>query len=160
VSKASAVAAGFAVLLLTPLLAFMAMGDPPPANEPSPTAVADIPAELLGAYRAAAAACAVPWEVLAAVGKVASDHGRSPTPGFPDRAGPMGLLPAVWAAGQGDAPQPADAIRASAAFLCARGATDPDRLPTALAALDPAADVARILAIAQSYRTPTNSVGP
>jgi hypothetical protein len=154
-SKAApAVAAGFA-LLLTPLLAFMAMGDPPPAREPSAAAVAEIPPDLLGAYRAAAAACAVPWEVLAAVGKVASDHGRSPNPVIPDAAGPMGLLPAVWAAaGQGDVSQPADAIRATAAFLCGQGATDPNRLPAALAALDPTADVTRILAIADSYRTP------
>ena len=152
---ALAAAAGFA-LLLTPLLAFMAMGDPPPAREPSPAAVADIPPELLAAYRSAAAACAVPWEVLAAVGKVASDHGRSPTPGIPGGpAGPMGLLPAVWAAvGQGDVSQPPDAIRATAVFLCGQGATDPQRLPAALAALDPTADVARILAIAESYRTP------
>jgi hypothetical protein len=155
VSKAAAGVAAGCALLLTPLLAFMAMGDPPPAHEASPAAVADIPPEILAAYRAAGAACAVPWEVLAAVGKLASDHRRSATPAVPGGAGPMGLLPAVWgAAGQGDVAQPADAIQATATFLCGQAATDPQRLPAALAALDPTADVARILAIADSYRTP------
>ena len=51
---------------------------------PSPTAVADIPAPLLPAYQQAAASCpGLPWPVLAAIGKVESDHGRSrgATPG-------------------------------------------------------------------------------
>jgi hypothetical protein len=142
VSKAAGVVVvTLAVVVLTPLMAFMAMGDPPPARQPSPAAVADIPPDLLAAYRAASQPCAVPWEVLAAVGKVASDHGRAPNP-----AGLMGPLPPAVAAGG------ADPVRATAAFLCDQGATDPARLPAALAALNPAADVTQLLAIADSYR--------
>lgn len=51
---------------------------------PSPTAVADIPGPLLAAYQQAAANCpGLPWTVLAAIGKVETDHGRAggATPG-------------------------------------------------------------------------------
>ena len=51
---------------------------------PRPTAVADIPAPLLAAYQQAAASCpGLPWPVLAAIGKVETDHGRGggATPG-------------------------------------------------------------------------------
>ncbi len=45
---------------------------------PSAGAVADIPAPLLAAYRKAGQTCpGLPWSVLAAIGKVESDHGRS-----------------------------------------------------------------------------------
>ncbi len=45
---------------------------------PSALAVADIPAPLLRAYAASAATCpGLSWEVLAAVAKVESDHGRA-----------------------------------------------------------------------------------
>lgn len=142
-------AAALLVLLLTPLVAFMAMGEPAPPAEPGPAALGDIPPDLLAVYRAAASRCALPWEVLAAWGKVASEGSASAD----GRVGPMGLLPAVWAAyGQGDVNHPADAIGAAAGFLCDQGATDPARLPVALAGLDP--DVARILALARIYRTP------
>lgn len=44
---------------------------------PSHTAVADIPGTLIGSYQQAAAGCpGLPWPVLAAIGKVESDHGR------------------------------------------------------------------------------------
>lgn len=137
-----AVVVGLSVVVLTPFMAFMAMGDPPPAREPSQAALADIPPDLLSAYRTAAAACALPWEVLAAVGKVASDHGRIPGP-----TGLMGALPYL-VAGE------TDPVRATAAFLCGRGATDPARVPAALAAFSPVIDVTPLLAIADSYRNP------
>jgi membrane-bound lytic murein transglycosylase B len=41
----------------------------------------DIPAEYMRAYRAAGAAESVSWRLLAAVGKLESDHGRSRLPG-------------------------------------------------------------------------------
>ncbi|MGH9282900.1 MAG: hypothetical protein ACRD0S_08180, partial [Acidimicrobiales bacterium] len=45
---------------------------------PSAAAVADIPDALLAAYRGAAASCpGLPGSVLAAIGKVETDHGRS-----------------------------------------------------------------------------------
>lgn len=51
---------------------------------PSHTALADIPGTLLGSYQQAAASCpGLRWPVLAAIGKVESDHGRGrgATPG-------------------------------------------------------------------------------
>ncbi len=47
------------------------------AGGPSAGALADIPARLLVAYQAAARSCpGLPWDVLAAIGKVETDHGR------------------------------------------------------------------------------------
>jgi hypothetical protein len=46
------------------------------------TALGDIPASDLSLYEAAAATCpGLPWTVLAGIGKVESDHGRSVLPG-------------------------------------------------------------------------------
>lgn len=137
-----------AVVILTPLMAFMAMGDPPPARAPGPAAVADIPPDLLAAYRAAAEACALPWEVLAAVGKVASDHGRAPNPAV--LMGPLPLSPAAAA----------DPVKAAAAFLCGQGATDPARLAAALTALNPALDVGQTLAVGDAYRAGAATAPP
>src|SRR4029453_16427480 len=55
----------------------------PTAGQPAPSqaAVADIPASYLRLYRTAGARYRTPWPVLAAIGKVESDHGRSPLPG-------------------------------------------------------------------------------
>lgn len=47
-------------------------------SAPSPVALAEIPGPLLAAYQRAAAGCdGLPWEVLAAVGKIESGHGTS-----------------------------------------------------------------------------------
>jgi hypothetical protein len=152
VSSATRLAAGaLAVVVLTPLLAFMASGSPPPPVPASITATADIPQELLPVYQEAAAACALPWQVLAAVAKVASDHGRATPAG-----GLMGPLPPLAQ----PAPDPAPAVRSAAAQLCAAGATDPARLPAALAALNPGLDVARVLAVADSYRADRPATPP
>ena len=137
------VVATLAVVVLTPLMAFVAMGDPPPPTDPAPAALADIPTDLLAAYQSAASTCALPWEVLAAVGKVASDHGR-----LPGLAGLMGPLPLPAATGE------ADPVRAAAGFLCGQGATDPAGLPAALDALNSALDVTQLLTIAEGYRNP------
>jgi hypothetical protein len=53
------------------------------AGQPSPTraATADIPAGYLRLYQTAGARYRVPWPVLAAIGKVESDHGRVHLPG-------------------------------------------------------------------------------
>src|SRR5512134_2971273 len=45
--------------------------------EPSPLALEDIPADFLGAYERAATGYGIDWAVLAAIGKVECDHGRS-----------------------------------------------------------------------------------
>jgi hypothetical protein len=116
-------------------------------NEPSTAAVADIPAAYLTLYRAAGARYALDWAILAAIGKVETDHGRSTLPGvrsgvncagaarpmqFGIGAGDRGCGDAgdAWAAygvdGDGDGDRdvcdPADAIPAAARYLRASGA--------------------------------------
>jgi cell wall-associated NlpC family hydrolase len=104
----------------------------PPDATVSTVALTDIPAELLPLYQQSAASCpGLPWPVLAAVGKVESDHNRPPGQVSSVGAqGPMQFLPATWAQygrdgngdGQADPFDPADAIPAAADYLCAHGA--------------------------------------
>ncbi|RAG80283.1 hypothetical protein DN069_38995, partial [Streptacidiphilus pinicola] len=62
-------------------------------------AVADIPAVMLTLYQQAAATCTLPWTVLAAIGKVESDHGRARDEVSSAGAlGPMQFEPATFAA--------------------------------------------------------------
>jgi len=80
-----------AVTLLVPILiaaglsnAFSAMFGSA-GSQPSPTALADIPADYLALYQRAATECpGLDWSVLAAIGKIESDHGRSTLPGIAD----------------------------------------------------------------------------
>lgn len=114
---------------------------------PSEEALVDIPAHLLAIYQEAAeGSCNMAWQVLAAVGKVESDHGRSTAPGVrsgTNRAGAMGpmqFLTGTWAAygrdgdgdGRADVYNPIDAIWGAANYLCANGAGDPGRLRDAI----------------------------
>ena len=73
----AAFAAGTGLMIGTPLFVVTAAaGDTQPA--PSTAAVEDIPARFLGLYHGAVSAqCpTLPWSVLAAVGKIESNHGR------------------------------------------------------------------------------------
>ena len=111
---------------------------PKPARHPAPgqpgpsrAAVADIPAGYLRLYRVAGARHQVPWSVLAAIGKVESDHGRVRLPGvrsgsnWAGACGPMqiGCVPGSkagnsWARyGRGQPHNPAQAIPAAARYL-------------------------------------------
>ncbi len=73
----------------------------------SPVAVADIPADYLVLYQRAAARYGIDWAVLAAIGKIECDHGRSQSPGCnppgtvnPRGAtGPMQFLGSTWRTG-------------------------------------------------------------
>jgi hypothetical protein len=117
----------------------------PTTRQPTPTraAVADIPTGYLRLYHQAGMTYRVPWPVLAAIGKVESDHGRLRLPGvrsglnrYRDRsgrwqsccAGPMQFNltdgpPSTWQRhGQGNVYDPADAIPAAARKLVADGA--------------------------------------
>ncbi len=157
---------------------------------PSEAALADIPASALAAYQdAVAARCpGLSWAVLAAVGKIESDHGRiSPPPILGprldgagavaaiadsdggrldadpvwDRAvGPMQFLPSTWARygvdgdgdGVADPHNIVDAAHSAAAYLCANGASDPQRVREALYAYNHSWDyVERVLAQADAY---------
>jgi hypothetical protein len=140
---------------------------------PSPAAVADIPAGYLRLYRQAGARYRVSWSVLAAIGKVESDHGRSPLPGvrsglnrYRDRqgrlrrccAGPMQFNltdgpPSTWQRyGRGNVYDPADAIPAAARKLAADGARR--NLDRALYAYNHSwVYVAKVKALARRYAT-------
>jgi hypothetical protein len=107
----------------------------------SEAALADIPPRYLALYVTAADACpALSWQVLAAIGKVESDHGRSPAPGvrsgvnsFGCCAGPMQFNlrngpPSTWDTwGRGSPYRPEDAIPAAARKLCGDGLAQPDK---------------------------------
>jgi membrane-bound lytic murein transglycosylase B len=110
----------------------------PTAGQPGPSraAVADMPAGYLRLYRQAGARYRVPWPVLAAIGKVESDHGRTRLPGvrsgsnWAGACGPMqiGCVPHskagnAWARyGRGRPHDPANAIPAAARYLVDHGA--------------------------------------
>ncbi len=110
-------------------------------STPSPLAREDIPPELLVLYQNAAGDCpGLDWSVLAAIGKIETDHGRSPLPGVrsgENSAGAGGLMqflePTFQAmvarhpmpAGGASPPSrynPSDAIHAAAHYLCDSGA--------------------------------------
>jgi membrane-bound lytic murein transglycosylase B len=110
----------------------------PAAGQPTPSraAVADIPAGYLRLYRTAGARYRIPWPVLAAIGKVESDHGRTRLPGvrsgsnWAGACGPMQLgcvagskAGNAWARyGHGQPHDPAAAIPAAARYLVDHGA--------------------------------------
>ncbi|CAM4528702.1 bifunctional lytic transglycosylase/C40 family peptidase [Nocardia ninae] len=110
-------------------------------STPSPEARQDIPAEMLVLYQAAAGDCpGLDWSVLAAIGKIETDHGRSPLPGVSagqnssGAGGPMQFLAPTFDAviarhrlpAGGAAPpsryHPHDAVHAAAFYLCDSGA--------------------------------------
>lgn len=120
-------AAASACCLLLPVLVIAAAMGGGVGGQPSGTALADIPPAYLALYQEAATELGMPWELLAAVGKVESDHGRNPASRKPNAAGavgPMQFLPATfaeyrWASGSPhpSIDDPRDAIYAAAAML-------------------------------------------
>jgi len=161
-------------LLLAAVTAIAAAMPPLGVGAPDARAVADVPPRMLALYRSAAASCpGLPWAVLAAIGKVETDHGRSRLPGvtagenFAGAAGPMQFLAGTWAAygvdanGDGVANRydPADAVHGAARYLCASGAGSPDRLYQAVFAYNHADSyVRRVLAQAAAYSQSDSSV--
>jgi hypothetical protein len=122
---------------------------PFPTFGASPAAQADIPPTYLTIYRRAAGDQHLDWTILAAIGKVETDHGRSALPGVRSgvncagAAGPMQLgigagdhgcgdAGNAWATyaidgdgdGRRDVYDPADAVPAAASYLRAAGAPD------------------------------------
>jgi cell wall-associated NlpC family hydrolase len=103
-----------------------------------------VPADYLGLYKKAGSAFGMPWNVLAGVGKVETNHGRSTLPGvlsgenFAGAGGPMQFLAPTWAAfavdgnsdGKKDRYDPEDAIPSAARYLKHNGA--PGRMRTAI----------------------------
>jgi membrane-bound lytic murein transglycosylase B len=113
---------------------------PKPATScrPTPTraAIADIPRSYLRRYCRAGTRYRIPWPVLAAIGKVESDHGRTRLPGvrsgsnWAGACGPMQLgcvtgskAGNAWARyGHGRSHDPTNAIPAAARYLVDHGA--------------------------------------
>ncbi len=118
--------------------------DTGPCQPTGGESTADIPPAYLNLYRAAAAKYGIGWHVLAAVGKVESDHGRGTGPGIASgrnhagAAGPMQFMPGTWTSfgvdgnhdGRKNVYDPADAIPAAARYLKHGGA--PARVRAAL----------------------------
>jgi len=147
----------------------------------SGSALADIPVRYLALYRAAGdqqGLGADGWSVLAAIGSIETDHGRSTEPGVSAGvngagccAGPMQFNvrngpPSTWARygvdgngdGRRDAYDPADAIPAAARYLRASGA--PADWRRAILAYNHADwYVADVLERAAAYRTALPSFG-
>jgi membrane-bound lytic murein transglycosylase B len=104
--------------------------------QPSRAALADIPRGYLRLYCQAGARYRIPWPVLAAIGKVESDYGRTRLPGvrsgsnWAGACGPMqiGCVPGskagnAWARyGDGRPHDAANAIPAAARYLVDHGA--------------------------------------
>jgi cell wall-associated NlpC family hydrolase len=140
------IAAGIAVAVMLPLgLLILVASQPSSASStaatlsgrPTSTALSSIPPDYLLWYMDAAQTCpGLPWSVLAGIGTVESDNGRSTAPGVHSGAnnagaeGPMQFEPATFAryAVKADPSQPlspydpADAIYSAAAMLCDNGA--------------------------------------
>jgi cell wall-associated NlpC family hydrolase len=108
------------------------------STQPSPDAFTDIPPDYLVLYQAAAPVCpGLDWSILAAIGKIESNHGRSTLPGVAEETqnsagarGPMQLLQPTFdevvarhpiPPGGRNPPSPwdkHDAIFAAAFYLC------------------------------------------
>ncbi|MGW6054457.1 C40 family peptidase [Streptomyces sp. NPDC055189] len=159
-----AIAAG-ASSLLAPLT--------PGATHPSARALADIPAGYLTLYRTSAATCpGLDWSTLAAIGKIETDHGRSPLPGvrsgsnYAGAQGPMQFLRPTFDSVIAQRPPPPggatppspynphDAIHTAAAYLCQSGARHNADLRKAIFAYNHANwYVSQVLAQARKYRS-------
>ncbi|MBH0777686.1 C40 family peptidase [Nocardia bovistercoris] len=150
---------------------------PGAGSTPSPAAREDIPPELLVLYQQAAGVCpGLDWSVLAAIGKIETDHGRSPLPGVTSgenssgAGGPMQFLAPTFDAVIARHPLPAgganppsrynphDAVHAAAHYLCDSGA--PADMRAAIFAYNHADwYVDQVLDQAAAYRAPTSTGG-
>lgn len=147
--------------------------------QPSRTAMEDIPPENYALYTQAAATCpGLDWTILAAIGKVESDHARSTLPGVHSGAnyagakGPMQFLQPTFDAVVAEHPPPPgganppspynlhDAVYAAAAYLCDSGARQGRDLTSAIYAYNHADwYVSDVLTQAAQYQSPTTVGG-
>ena len=169
--KRLAVGTAAAVVLILGLISLGLSTSIIGGGPPSADAQRDIPGAYLAMYQAAADTCpGLPWSVLAAIGKVESDHGRSTAPGvtsganFAGAAGPMQIgiggkaggtffRYAVDADGGGASVyDPADAIFTAASYLCQHGAAKGADVAAAVFAYNHADwYVSKVLAVASGY---------
>jgi hypothetical protein len=102
------------------------------AGGASPTALADIPADYIAAYHAAGDRYGIDWAILAAIGKIECDHGRSQAggcnpPGTVNSAGatgPMQFIGSTWRVGT--RPMTVPAVGSPTAAVSQGYATDGD----------------------------------
>ena len=148
------------------------------STEPSKEALTDIPGDYLTLYQAAALVCpGLDWSILAAIGKIESDHGRSKLVGITDGTensagarGPMQFLQPTFNGviarhplppGGKNPPSPwdkHDAIYAAAYNLCDEGA--PKHIRKALKAYNHSDSyVNDILTQAKKYVEATTGTG-
>lgn len=112
-------------------------------------------------YQQAATTCpGLPWQVLAAIGQVESDHGRNEGPSSAGAVGPMQFLPSTFALvavdgnhdGTVNPYDPYDAVYTAARLLCQDGAGTASGLPGAIFAYNHADWYVReVLALAAQY---------
>ncbi len=106
-SRVLALAAASIAFFGVIVLGGLAGGRLAPASEPSPAALADIPADYLLAYQRAGSRYGIDWAILAAIGKVECNHGRTQLPGcnptgtvnVAGATGPMQFLGSTWRRG-------------------------------------------------------------
>jgi cell wall-associated NlpC family hydrolase len=106
-AKLVLVAASAFVLLIAVLGALAAQELMTSESQPSAVAVADSPTNYLALYERAALRYGLDWAVLAAIGKIECDHGRSQAPGCnppgtmnsAGATGPMQFLGSTWRTG-------------------------------------------------------------
>ncbi|MFJ8313444.1 MULTISPECIES: NlpC/P60 family protein [unclassified Streptomyces] len=134
------------------------------AASPSSHALTDIPPAMLALYQRAAPECpGLPWTILAAIGKVETDHARHPTMvSTAGAVGPMQLLPSTFTAYAHPVPpggqnpptpwDPIDAVYAAARMLCTNGAHNGTDLHRAVLAYNHSEQyAAEVLRIASQY---------
>jgi hypothetical protein len=139
----------FGVILLGGLVG----GRLAPASEPSPAALADIPANYLLAYRQAASRYGIDWAILAAIGKVECDHGRTQLPGcnppgtvnVAGATGPMQFLGSTWRRGTPPMTVPAAGPQTATAAEGYAADGDGDRIADVWNPADAIAGAARLL---------------
>lgn len=139
------------------------------SQEPSGEALSDIPGDYLTEYREAAEEENIDWAVLAAVGKIETDHGRYGGPCASSSAGaqgPMQFMPETWTSvgidgdgdGQADVCDYRDAIPSAAIYLVDGGA--PEDYRSALFQYNNAGwYVEDVLAQAERYRAAEEQAG-
>ncbi|PNE38192.1 NlpC/P60 family protein [Streptomyces noursei] len=135
---------------------------------PSRHALNDIPSRMLALYQRAALTCpGLSWSLLAAIGKVETDHARHPTlVSTAGAVGPMQFLPATFQAYAHPVPpggkqpatpwDPVDAAYAAARLLCANGAKNGKDLQAAVFAYNHSHTyVSAVLTTARRYTAAT-----
>jgi hypothetical protein len=145
-------------LFATVVLMFSPGQDGP---EASASARGDIPTGMLELYQQAATICpGLSWTILAAIGKVETDHARNVHTSSAGAEGPMQFMPRTWNSyrvdsdgdGKADVQGVPDAVHSAANYLCANGAGDAATLDEAIFRYNHSYEyVLKVREIADSY---------